>query len=149
MSVANFIINKCYVDGRPISNLHLQYMLYYTSVEFYRQTKRDLFLDSICAWQFGPAVPEVYYKYCAYGGRPINISCETEIAEEDEKLLDNSVDKYINIPINILVKRTHEKGSPWDTIYNRGVGKRKIIPFELIKQAECGGLIMFPDGIRK
>lgn len=139
MSVANFIINKCYLDGRPVSNLQLQKLLYFAWVEFYRKTKRTLFLDCICAWQFGPVVPEVYYEYCAYGGRPINIRCETEIMGEDEKLLGNFVDEYVKIPVNILVNRTHEKGTAWDIIYNGGTGKRKIIPFELIKQTECGG----------
>lgn len=139
MSVANFIINKCYLDGRPISNLQLQKLLYFAWVEFYRQTKRVLFLDSICAWQFGPVVPEVYYEYCAYGGRPINIRCQTEIMGEDEQLLNNFVDEYVKIPVNVLVNRTHEKGTAWDIIYNGGAGKRKIIPFELIKQTECGG----------
>lgn len=139
IAVANFVINKCYMDGGPIGNLHLQILLYYIWIEFYRQTKGVLFSDCFCAWKSGPVVPEVYYKYCAYGGRPINIRCEIEIMEEDEKLLDNYVDDYVKIPLNVLVNRAHEKGTAWDIIYNGGTGKRKMIPLELIKQTEYGG----------
>lgn len=139
MAVANFIINKCYLEGTPISNLHLQKVLYFVWVEFYRRTKRTLFWDSICAWQFGPVVPEVYYEYCAYGGRPINIRCETEIAKEDEPLLDEIAGEYVNVPVNILVDRTHQKGTAWDIIYDGGEGNRHVIPSDLIRQKECGG----------
>ncbi len=139
MAVANFIVNKCYVDKKPVSNLQLQKILYFTWVDYYKQTEHTLFWDNICAWPFGPVVPEVYYEYCAYGGRPINIRCESEISPEDEVVLNNIINQYVDVPVNVLVNRTHEKGTAWDTIYQDGVGNRQVIPFELIKQKECGG----------
>lgn len=117
----------------------MQKVLYFTWVEFYHKTKRTLFWDSICAWQFGPVVPEVYYEYCAYGGRPINIRCETEIREEDQGVLNEVIEMYVGIPVNVLVNRTHQKGTAWDIVYSGGAGNRKVIPFDLIKQKECGG----------
>lgn len=139
MAVADFIIDRCYKEDRPVSNLQLQKILYFTWVEYYQQTRKTLFWDSICAWQFGPVVPEVYYEYCAYGGRPINIMCETEILEEDRGILEQIIDKYVIIPVNILVNRTHQQGTAWDITYNGGEGNRRVIPFDLIKAKECGG----------
>lgn len=133
-SIADFIIDKCSKAKNPISNLQLQKVLYFTWVEYYNKTRGILFLDDICAWQFGPVVPEVYYEYCAYGGRPINIMCETAISDSDTEILDDIVEKYIKIPVNKLVDMTHRKGSAWDMIYQNGAGNRKVIPFELIKQ---------------
>lgn len=137
MDVANFIINKCYEMHNPISNLQLQKILYFAWIGFYEITGRSLFGDIICAWQFGPVVPEVYYEYCAYGGRPINIKCETDIKSDDQSILSNIVDKYVDIPVYVLVNMTHRAGGAWDTIFSGGEGNRQVIPFELIKAKEC------------
>lgn len=138
-SVADYIINYCYEKKNPISNLQLQKILYFAWIEFYKLTGRSLFGDPMCAWQFGPVVPEVYYEYCAYGGRPINIKCETEIAKSDELILNGIIDQYSNMSVNDLVNRTHEKGTPWDIVYKNGEGNRNVIPFQLIRDLECGG----------
>lgn len=138
MDVANFILSKCYEMDKPISNLQLQKILYFAWIGFYKATGRTLFWDNICAWQFGPVVPEVYYEYCAYGGRPINIRCETEIEFEDQSIINDLVDKYVDIPVNILVDKTHRPGGAWDIIFSGGNGNRQVIPFDLIKMKECG-----------
>lgn len=139
MSVADYIINKCYEEDKPVSNLQLQKILYFTWIDYFKQTRKTLFWDTFCAWQFGPVIPDVYYEYCVYGGRPINIKCETEIIKEDEIILDNIIFQYIDVPVNILVNKTHTKGSAWDMVFQGGKGNRKVIPFSLIKDVECGG----------
>lgn len=139
MAVADYIINYCYEKKNPISNLQLQKVLYFAWVEYYKFIRRYLFGDPICAWQFGPVVPEVYYEYCAYGGRPINIRCETEITKRDAAILDSIIEQYAYVPVNILVNRTHEKGKPWDIVYKNGDGNRNVIPYQLIRDLECGG----------
>ena len=139
MAVANYVINKSYESNHSVSNLQLQKLLYFMWIDYYKETGKTLFWDPICAWQFGPVVPEVYYEYCVYGGRPINIQCETEICESDEPVLDSIMNKYVNIPVNILVEMTHKKNSAWDVVYQGGIGNRKVIPFDLIKRIECGG----------
>lgn len=133
MQIANYIINKCYEEKNPISNLQLQKILYYAWVTYYKKTKKTLFVDNICAWPLGPVVPEVYYEYNVYGGRPINIRCETELDCDDAAIMDEVVKKYAQIPVNILVDMTHAKGSAWDKIFKNGEGNRQIIPFDLIK----------------
>lgn len=135
-AVANFIINKCTSDENPISNLKLQKILYYAWVEYYKATKKYLFIDSICAWQFGPVVPDVYYEYCVYGGRPINLLCEIEISKEDQDILAPIIDKYEYEPVSELVEKTHRPGMAWDQIYQGGIGNHKPIPFDLIKKTE-------------
>lgn len=137
MTVANYIINKSYMEDNPVSNLQLQKMLYFAWVDYFKRTGKSLFWDNICAWQFGPVVPEVYYEYCAYGGRPINIRCETEITEPDMAILDEIVQHYLLIPVNVLVDMTHQANTAWDIIYQNGEGNRQVIPFDLIKKTEC------------
>ena len=138
MEIARYIITKCFNLGQPVSNLKLQKMLYYLWVDFYKKTGRKLFFDNICAWQLGPVVPDVYYEYCSYAGRPILGEYATGLACEDEKILDSIISDYIDIPANVLVGKTHAHGTAWDSVYRNGEGNRKIIPFDLIIKKEVG-----------
>ncbi len=137
--VADYIIDKCCIEQKPVSNLKLQKMLYFMWIEYHKRTNKALFLDSFYAWQFGPVVPEVYREYCVYGGRPINIRCKTSILGNDVEQLNDIIDQYVDIPVNILVEKTHTPGKPWDRTYKSGLGNRKAIPFYLIEDLECGG----------
>lgn len=138
LEIARYIITSCFYEKRPVSNLKLQKMLYFVWVDFYRKTGRMLFWDNICAWQLGPVVPEVYYEYCFYAGSPICLSYASEIEETDREILDSIIAVYLPIPANVLVDRTHAPGSAWDTIYENGLGNRKVIPFDLIIRKEVG-----------
>lgn len=138
LEVARYIISRCSSLNRPITNLKLQKMLYFVWVDFYRETRRMLFGDNICAWQLGPVVPEVYYEYCSYAGTPIFLLYTTTIAPRDREILDVIISDYLPVPANVLVDRTHATGSAWDIIYKNGEGNRKVIPFDLIIEREVG-----------
>lgn len=138
MDVANYIIDTCTKSKDPVSNLRLQKLLYFVWVDFYRETNRYVFLDNMQAWQLGPVVPEVYYEYCAYGGKPINLYCETLINAEDANILQKIIEKYRLVPVSVLVERTHMPDTAWYKIYDNGRGNRKTIPFWLIRQMEFG-----------
>lgn len=135
--IAHYLITKCYKIRKPISNLKLQKMLYFAWVDYYKKTSTPLYFDNICAWQLGPVVPEVYYEYCSYGGRPIFELCDTDISEEDSEILDKIIDNYVDIPASTLVNMTHANGTAWDIIFDNGNGNRDVIPFSLIKEREC------------
>lgn len=132
LEIAKYVITSCSNQNQPVSNLKLQKMLYFLWVDFYKATGRMLFNDDICAWKLGPVVPEVYYEYCHYAGTPISLSFLTDIDSKDRKILNDIISDYLPIPANELVERTHVAGSAWDTIYQNGLGNRKVIPFDLI-----------------
>ena len=134
--VADYIISYCAAQGKPISNLKLQKMLYFVWVDFWEKTRRELFTDDVCAWQLGPVVPSVYYAYCAYGALPINLLRETTISWEDRSIIDESCKALIDRPVRDLVNETHIKGGPWHRIFADGAGNRMRIPFNLIKFLE-------------
>lgn len=138
MQIADFIIDYCTKINDPVSNLRLQKLLYFAWVEFYKATERYLFSDKIFAWQLGPVVPEVYYEYCVYGGRPIYLYCETEINDEDSAILKEIIDEKRLVPVGKLVERTHMPDTAWFQIYDGGKGNRMEIPFDLIKRKEFG-----------
>ncbi|HIY13576.1 MAG TPA: DUF4065 domain-containing protein [Candidatus Agathobaculum merdipullorum] len=138
--VAQYIINKCSVEERPVSNLKLQKLLYFAWIEYRKRTGKKLFDDKIYAWQFGPVVPEVYYDYCAYGGMDIDRrydSSQIGITESDAEVLDASLAEYLNYSVSRLVSKTHERGKPWHQVYVEQGGIKQEIPFSLIEQMEC------------
>ena len=83
-------------------------------------------------------MPEVYYEYCSYGGRPIFAEYTSMIKNNDQRILDDLIDDYIDVPASVLVSKTHKKGSAWDKIYKDGFGNRRVIPFSLIIEKEVG-----------
>lgn len=138
IDVARHIVSRCYSIGKPISNLQLQKLLYFVWIDYFKNTGKSLFLDSICAWQFGPVIPDIYHEYCSYGGRPILEVYGDSMKEMDADIVNKTIDNKIDIPVNMLVQYTHRKGSAWDIVYEGGVGNREVIPFSLIKEKECG-----------
>lgn len=136
IAIARYVITKCSKLGKPVSNLKLQKMLYFLWADFYRESRRYLFLDNVCAWQLGPVIPEVYYEYSSHAGRPIYRLYSSEINEEDEEILDRLIMKYLDKSASTLVSMTHRPGSAWDLIYQGGNGNRQIIPFNLIIEKE-------------
>lgn len=136
-TIAEYLLHYCTSIKRPISNLKLQKMLYFLWVDYYKATGRYLYHDEVCAWQLGPVVPSVYYEYSSYAGQAIEVTDSPEIGENDRPVIDNVIEKYLNISASTLVNRTHEEGRPWSQIYKNGVGLRQTIPFPLIIRLEC------------
>ena len=138
VDVAKYIVSYSTQQGKSISNLKLQKMLYYLWVDYYKSTGRELYVDDICAWQFGHVVPDVYYEFCSYAGTPISKEFASPISDDDRITLNGIINKYLYKTAHMLVDMTHEQGSPWNTVYQNGAGLREVIPFDLIKRLECG-----------
>lgn len=138
IDIARYIVNYCFLIKRqPISNLKLQKMLFFLWIDYYRENNQQyLFKENFFAWQFGPVIPEVYYEFCCYAGSPITKEF-SELCNEDLHIVDNIIDRYINLSACELVQRTHQQDSSWYRIYNNGTGARKVIPFKLIMEIEC------------
>ena len=137
MDLADYAVYCCTVANRPISNLHLQKMLYFLQSIYCRNTGKLLFPEAFSAWPYGPVIPEIYDKYSAYGGRAI-------IRHESKVLaVRNDIKQFVDAGIDILskqspwdlVKTTHAPGSPWDRVYQDGKGYKKEIPNEYIIEA--------------
>ena len=63
VDLSKYIVIKCAVDDYPITNLHLQKILYYIQKDFLQKDKLAFFED-VEAWQFGPVVPVVDLDQC-------------------------------------------------------------------------------------
>lgn len=67
LDVARYVIARSNRAG-AISNLKLQKVLYFIQAEFLVVQNTPCFAEQIEAWDFGPVVPMVYYRYRIYGG---------------------------------------------------------------------------------
>ncbi len=131
--VAKYIVNKCTTDKHPISNLQLQKILYYVQKAFLDSGKAA-FDDEFEAWQFGPVVPEVYYRYCGFGSDSIRMKYDTDIKQEYSAIINPIVNTRRGQDPWLMVADTHKAGKAWDSIYKNGVGNHRVIPKELIRK---------------
>ena len=137
VEIAKFVITFCAEMGKPISNLHLQKILYYLQVHFAKQG-RQLYNEEIYAWQYGPVVPEIYYLFAGYGACKIINRYETSIDANIRAEIEEVVKKLIEISPWELVRMTHTKGDPWDKTYNDGSGINDVIDFGLLQSDSMG-----------
>lgn len=143
-SLAHYVVEKCYRDGHPVSNLQLQKILYFLQVVFCRSRggKELLFPAEFQAWPYGPVLPEIYKEFSKYGGRAIekkygegNPSNDPEIM----RFIDDGIDILSKKSPWDLVNLSHMNGTPWDQIYNAPNGYKSVIPNELLVAAACKG----------
>lgn len=133
LDLSKYIVSKCVREHCPISNLQLQKILYYIQKDF---LLRDsiAFADEIEAWQFGPVVPNVYYKFCGFGAMPItNDYGNITIKASDRHIIDGIVEAKRTLAPWVLVEDTHKPNGAWAQIYRDGIGNHEVIPRKLIK----------------
>ena len=89
LTIAMYIINKCFEEGAPVTNLRLQKLLYFIQGMSYVIKNRAMIKDEFYAWQYGPVVPKIYFEYNGYIGNPIRITYTiNNIENEDVEIID-------------------------------------------------------------
>lgn len=132
LDLAKYIITKCSEDGKPISNLQLQKILFYIQKEYLVQTGMPAFLDRIEAWQYGPVVPVVYSRFCGYGARPIQTKF-FDISINDTTIIDKVLIEKRSMDPWKLVAETHRENGAWAKVFNAGLGSGSEITPDMIK----------------
>ena len=131
--IAEYVIKRCNEQGKSISNLKLQKILYFIQAEFLVRTGEPIFEDAIEAWDFGPVVPGIYVEYRAYGSASIPYLDEGKkfpFTQEHTSILDGVIDACSSYSAIQLVEITH-KQAPWRMAYKRS--SRKVISNDSIK----------------
>ena len=131
LEVADYVIDRCTHQGHPVSYFRLQELLYCIRKEFLSMGE-DIFTDPIEAGQTGPLVRSVHNLYCAFAARGISLRVATSIQETHALIINQVIDKYYSLPPWDMAELTKPKGGAWDTTYDGGKGKYRILPPELI-----------------
>ena len=104
MEIANALLEISQSEGLPISNLHLQKMLYYAQGFSYAFDHRELFEDDFEAWKDGPVIPKVYNEFRRYGASPV--------APTEAGALGHIANKETRDFLQIIVQTVGKK-DPW------------------------------------
>jgi uncharacterized phage-associated protein len=143
--IARYIARKCDREGRPVTHLKLQKLLYFAWLRYYRERGEYLFREDMGAWTFGPVVPSVYFEFSIYFADPIGAFTVEEPSERiDERTacaIDATIDRYAGRSESWLVGETHKDGTPWKKVYgDDGYGKKRKIPFWMLEDEARKGL---------
>lgn len=140
LTLARYIVQKAAHDKHPFSNLHLQIILFIIQKYFAARDFQGI-NDCFYAWQFGPVIPRVFYRFAGHGALPIYtynfINSEIEILPLDEyhiAVIDEIIKCNYGLHRYIVLPLACPKGGAWETVYDNGNGECLIIPRELITQ---------------
>ncbi len=132
--IANFFLEKGREENIPISPMKLIKLVYLAYGWMLAATGKRLFPDRIEAWQHGPVIPALYHEFKDWGRRFIDCYSRTVDLETGEifvpKMSKDSADEYTvklleivwnaykNFEPWLLREISHEKGAPWDKVYD-------------------------------
>ena len=130
ISLANFFIRKGLEEGRPVTAMQVLKMVYIAHGWHLGLTNVPLIEDRIEAWKYGPVIPVLYHEVKVFGGRP----CTSLLSLFDGQTgsfkhpeLSNKANfdflgqiwsKYGGQSGGALSALTHQKGTPWDKVWN-------------------------------
>ncbi|CEK35714.1 DUF4065 domain-containing protein [Paraclostridium sordellii 8483] len=136
LGVSNYIVNYANANGKIITNLQLQKILYYLQGYFLAMKDEKLFEDRVIAWQFGPVVPEVYYEFSIFGSSAIDIKYvmleETSIDIKDRTCINSIIDLKLDMNVWDLVQETHDE-DPWIRATKNGLYTNGEITEDMMK----------------
>lgn len=144
--IAHLFVQKGITDGKPLTNMKLLKMVYFAhGLHLAANDGKPLILDSIEAWQYGPVIPSVYYKYAVFRDALIaneeileSIGFRTEkipvLTTDAQEVFDVTWETLGDISAMQLSTWTHQKGSAWSKVYESSSLQNINIPNELIRQ---------------
>lgn len=130
--IANYILERAEDQGREVSNVSINKIVYFIHEVFIVQLGRPLVEAKIEAWKYGPVFRELYLAFREFGpdkitGRATRMDFDLgeevpvwdEIEQGDEERLEELIDMYLRIPAFTLVEMSHKVGGAWDVVYNQ------------------------------
>jgi uncharacterized phage-associated protein len=135
--IADWFIKRAAKDGRSLTNMQLQKLVYFAHGWSLALLGKPLVSDQVEAWEFGPVMPDLYRSLARWGSGPVGESTHTRVkaglgAEEDE-LLEEVYNGYGHRSAYQLSSLTHLVGSPWEKTFSPNE-RGKIIPNDLIAE---------------
>ena len=131
LDIAKYVINRCKNYGKPVSNLHLQKILYFLQGEYFNATNTWLIKDDFLAWQYGPVLQDVYDEYSWYYSSLIYEDYDIQLTCVNKEIIDSIIDEKRKKTAGQLVEESHKIGGAWQSCHN-GL-KSTVIPKDLIK----------------
>lgn len=113
--VAEYIIHEAQKREKPVTNIKLQKLLYFTQGVYLAKYNKLAFEDNIIAWKYGPVVKDIYYKYSLYGAEPIIIveKYDSKISLMLINVINIVLESFLDVNQTDLIEEIIKPGSPW------------------------------------
>lgn len=116
--IANEFIRRGLDEGRPLTPLHIQKLVYFAHARFLVFHKAPLISQDFRAWQYGPVVRDIYDALKPYRARvvtePISLPEQGLDSVQDYGAIDWCFRTYGHVDPFTLSALTHEPKGPWD-----------------------------------
>lgn len=129
--IANFVLDRCELRQRPVTNLSLQKLVYFCHAWSLTRFNKPLVRHSFEAWQHGPVLQYLYREFKEFDDRPITsrarkldpVTGQRRVAEYAfdptmQAMLEQVVDFYSQLSAFDLVRLTHVNGGPWEKVWH-------------------------------
>jgi len=142
-AVANQILKFASEEGRQITPMQIQKMLYFIHGWHLAEFKRPLIDDTFKAWRHGPIIRKIYREFRPFGDTPITRYAQTPgyIAPvflqdidgngECTNFVEEFFDLYKEFHPFTLSTESHKSGGPWSTVRTKYWEKTGTIPDDL------------------
>jgi len=120
LHVANSIILLAEKEGRALTPMKLQKLIYFVYKKYYQDYDCPLFYEPFEVWQHGPVLQSVYNVFKEYGSNPIEepYILNSSISYVDSKKFKTALtwvwERYKDYSGVILSKITHMDDTAWD-----------------------------------
>lgn len=121
ISIAELFINLSLKEGRLITPMKLQKLIYFAHGFYLATYDRPLIKEQVQAWKYGPVINSIYHAFKNYGNTHITEVASTNlnvgrIKKEDQEFLITVWDLLKNYSAVELSNLTHVRKSPWDEV---------------------------------
>jgi uncharacterized phage-associated protein len=130
-AVANLLLDVAEEHGEFLTQLSLYKILYFAQGWYLVEKGQPLVKQDFEAWKYGPVIKAVRDEFHSFGDRPIRtralkldiysgnkIEIKPEFPDEDRRFVSNIYLVYHVHDAWKLSEMTHERGSPWDRLWN-------------------------------
>lgn len=130
-AVANFILDLADREGRELTQVSLLKILYFAHGWYLAANGTPLVAQPIEAWRYGPVIKVVRDAFKEYESKPIKNRAEklvlqtgelqvvsSNLSPEDAEFVETVYKQYEKFDAWELSDITHERGSPWDSVWN-------------------------------
>lgn len=122
-TVANTILYKAFQEGKDITPLQLQKILYFISSHYAKISNKRVINEDFETWTYGPVLPSVYQEFKVYGANPIKSYAQdskgksTIVNLQDNKTFESVLNAVYGVTVGkpgvFLSQITHKDGSAW------------------------------------
>ena len=141
--IANYLLDRAAQMGVPITSMTLLKVLYFAHAWHMAKFNSELVAQPFEAWQYGPVNRVVYEQIKQFGARPIvgrlnsfdpvvckYVEAKSSVPDMTGQFLNHIFDYYSQFHAFTLSDLTHERGSPWDAIWQKA--EREAVPGMII-----------------